>query len=173
MKQEPGQRAQAAVSTRERTVGVREEALLASIVDSSDDAIVSETLDGVITSWNRAAERMYGYRSEEITGKPFSLLLHPDRGDEMVTILKKIQDGQRVDHCETVRLKKDGSAFSISLTVSPILDASGTIIGVSSIARDITEHRRLEEQARTAAQYARSLIEASPEQSRCRQRSSG
>jgi PAS domain S-box-containing protein len=136
-------------------------ALLASIVDSSDDAIISKTLDGIITTWNRAAERMYGYGAGEITGKPFSLLLHPDRGDEMVTILKKIRNGQRVDHYETIRRKKNGSTIAISLTVSPILDGGGNIIGASSIARDITERKRAEEQAGTASQYARSLIEAS------------
>ncbi|TAN32177.1 PAS domain S-box protein, partial [bacterium] len=135
--------------------------LLASIVDSSDDAIVSKTLEGVVTSWNPAAEKIYGYKADEIIGKPFSVLIHRDRPDEMVNILKEIRDGHRVEHYETVRVKKDGSAISISLTVSPIHDASGKIIGASSIARDITERKRAEERARITSQYARSLIEAS------------
>ena len=136
-------------------------ALLASIVDSSDDAIMGKTLDGVITTWNRAAGRIYGYQAAEIVGKPVSILIHPDRADEMVEILKKIRDGERVEHYETVRVKKDGSTIQVALTVSPIHDASGNIIGASSIARDITERKRAEEQARTTSQYARSLIEAS------------
>ena len=136
-------------------------ALLASVIDSSDDAIMSKALDGTITSWNRAAEQMYGYTTEEIIGKPVSLLIHPSRPDEMVSLLKEIRDGKRVDHYETLRVRKDGKAISISVTVSPILDASGIVIGASSIARDITERKRAEEQAGTASQYARSLIEAS------------
>ena len=136
-------------------------ALLASIIDSSDDAIVSKTLDGVVTSWNQAAETIYGYKAKEIIGKPFSLLVHKDRPDEMDKILKEIRDGHRVEHYETVRVKKDGSTIQVSLTVSPIHDVGGHIIGASSIARDISERKRAEEQARTTSQYARSLIEAS------------
>ncbi len=133
-------------------------ALFASIVDSSDDAIMSKTLDGTITSWNRAAEHIYGYKAGEIVGKPVSLLIHPSRPDEMVTLLKDIRDGKRVDHYETLRVRKDGTAISVSLTVSPIHDARGNVIGVSSIARDITERKRAEERV---AHYARGLIEAS------------
>jgi len=136
-------------------------ALLASIIDSSDDAIVSKTLQGVVTSWNPGAETIYGYEADEIIGKPFSVLVHKDRPDEMVSILKEIRDGHRVEHYETVRVKKDGSTIQVSLTFSPIHDASGKITGASSIARDITERKRAEEQARTTSQYARSLIEAS------------
>jgi PAS domain S-box-containing protein len=137
------------------------ERLLASIVDSSDDAITSKTLDGIITSWNPAAEKVYGYRVAEIIGKPVSILVHKDRPDDMAHILEQIRDGKRVEHYETVRVRKDGTSISVSLTVSPIHDADGKIIGASSIARDITERKRAEEQARTTSQYARSLIEAS------------
>ena len=136
-------------------------ALLASIVDCADDAIVSKTLDGVVTSWNRAAERVYGYTAEEIIGRPMTLVVSPERPDEMTEILARIRGGERVDHYETVRLRKDGAAIAISLTVSPIFDREGRMIGVSSIARNITEKRRAEEQLKAAEQYARSLIEAS------------
>src|SRR6266511_4489432 len=135
--------------------------LLASIVNSSDDAIDSKTLDGIITSWNPAAEHMYGYSADEILGRNISILSHPDRPEEMDEILDKIRNGGRVEHYETVRVRKDGKTISISLTVSPILDDSGKIVGVSSISRDITERKRADEQLRAASQYARSLIEAS------------
>lgn len=135
--------------------------LLASIVDSSDDAIVSKMIDGLITSWNRAAEKIYGYAAEEIIGQPISTLIPPDRPDEMTHILARIQGGERIEHYETVRLRKDGRRIAVSLTVSPIFDNRGQIAGVSSIARDITEQRRAHEELREAGQYARSLIEAS------------
>ncbi len=135
--------------------------LLASIVNSSDDAIDSKTLDGIITSWNPAAEHMYGYSADEILGRNISILSHSDRPEEMDEILDKIRNGGRVEHYETVRVRKDGRTISISLTVSPILDDSGKIVGVSSISRDITERKRADEQLRAASQYARSLIEAS------------
>jgi len=135
--------------------------LLASIVDSSDDAIIGKTIEGVITSWNRAAELMYGYTAEEIIGKPVSVLLSPDRPKEMVEILEKIRKGERVEHYETLRQRKDGSVVHISLTVSPIRDSSGSLVGASSIARDITERKHVEEQLLATSQYARSLIEAS------------
>ncbi|HTP27332.1 MAG TPA: PAS domain S-box protein [Anaeromyxobacteraceae bacterium] len=135
--------------------------LLASIVDCSDDAIISKTLDGVVTSWNRAAERVYGYKGEEILGSSITLVVSPERPDEMTEILARIKSGERVDHYETVRLRKDGTAIGISLTVSPIYDSDGNVIGASSIARDITERRRAEETLKAAIEYSRSLIEAS------------
>jgi PAS domain S-box-containing protein len=136
-------------------------ALLASIVDFSDDAIVSKSLDGIVTSWNHAAERIYGYAAEEILGLSISVVIHEDQPDEMSTILGRIRQGQRIEHYETIRVKKGGGLISVSLTASPIRDLDGNIIGASSIARDITARRRAEEQVRATSQYARSLIEAS------------
>jgi PAS domain S-box-containing protein len=136
-------------------------ALLASIVDYSDDAIIAKTPQGVITSWNRGAEMIYGYPAKEAIGQPMSLLIHPERADEMDVILARIRRGERVEHYETMRVRKDGRTISVSLTVSPIYDSSHELIGVSSIARDITERKRADESLRAAALYARSLIEAS------------
>ena len=138
-----------------------ESKLLASIVDSTDDAIFSKTLDGVITSWNKAAERIYGYQAEEIIGQPASLLIPPDSPNEMVEILDRIRLGERVGPYETTRRRKDGTIIAISLTVSPIHDAVNRVVGASTIARDITERERVRDQASAAAQYSRSLIEAS------------
>jgi PAS domain S-box-containing protein len=118
---------------------------LASIVESSDDAIVSKDLDGIITSWNRGAEQLFGYRAEEVIGKPVSILIPADRLDEEPRILEQIRRGERVDHYETIRRRKDGRLLDISLTVSPIRDADGRIVGASKIARDITERKRAQE----------------------------
>jgi PAS domain S-box-containing protein len=134
---------------------------LATIVDSSEDAIFSKTLEGVITTWNKAAERIYGYRAAEIIGQSVSLLMPPDRPHEMVDILDRLRLGEAVGPYETTRRRKDGATVTISLTVSPMHDAAGEIVGASSIGRDITEREREREQARLASQYARSLIEAS------------
>src|SRR5579863_6816820 len=130
-----------------RAVGSK---LLASIVDSSDDAILSTTLDGVITSWNKGAERIYGYRAKEILGRSVSLLTPPDRPDEMAEILDRIRIGERVGHYETTQRGKDGATIAISLTVSPIHDATGGIVGASSIAHVIAESDRRRAQASAA-----------------------
>ncbi|MBI5444290.1 MAG: PAS domain S-box protein, partial [Deltaproteobacteria bacterium] len=135
--------------------------LLASIVDSSEDAIVGKTPDGVITSWNRAAEVMYGYTAEEAVGQPVAILESPERPGEMDEILRKIRKGERIEHHETTRRSKDGNSIYVSVSVSPILDSSGRLIGASSISRDITERKRVEEQQIATAKYARSLLEAS------------
>ncbi len=119
---------------------------LASIVESSDDAIVSKDLNGIITSWNRGAEQLFDYTAEEVIGKPVTILIPADRQDEEPGILERVRRGERIDHYETVRRRKDGSLVEISLTVSPVKNAEGWIIGVSKIARDITERRRLQEQ---------------------------
>jgi PAS domain S-box-containing protein len=116
--------------------------LLAAIVQSSDDAIVSKDLNGIIQSWNAGAERLFGYAADEVIGKPVMILIPSDRQDEEPAILERIRRGERVEHYETVRQRKDGSLIDISLTVSPIKDAGGRVIGASKIARDISERKR-------------------------------
>jgi two-component system CheB/CheR fusion protein len=119
---------------------------LAAIVESSDDAIISKNLDGTIVSWNNAAERLFGYRAEEVIGKSITMLMPPDRVNEEPEIIARIRRGERVDHYETIRQRKDGRLLDISLTISPVKDATGRIIGASKIARDIGERKRMEEQ---------------------------
>lgn len=121
---------------------------LAAIVEFSDDAIVSKDLDGNIITWNPGAERLFGYTAEEVIGKPVTILIPPDRYDEEPGILERMRRGERVDHYETVRRRKDQSLVEVSLTVSPIRDAQGKVAGASKIARDITERRRAQEQQR-------------------------
>jgi PAS domain S-box-containing protein len=114
---------------------------LAAIVDSSEDAIISKNLDGIITSWNTGAERLFGYTADEIVGQPISRLMPPDHRNDMVDILGKIERGERVEHFETVRLTKSGKPIPVSLSVSPIRDGTGRIIGAAKIARDISEQK--------------------------------
>jgi PAS domain S-box-containing protein len=116
--------------------------LLAAIVDSSDDAIVSKTLEGVITSWNKSAERMFGYTREEAVGQHITLIIPADRRDEEVKIVERLRRGERVDHFETVRVRKDGTLLDLSLTISPVKDAAGRVVGASKVARDITERKQ-------------------------------
>ncbi len=117
---------------------------LAAIVESSNDAIVSKDLDGIITTWNKGAERLFGYTAAEIVGKPVSMLAAPERINEMPQILDKIRRGERIEHYETVRRRKDGQIIHVSLTISPIRDELGRIVGASKIARDIGDRRRVE-----------------------------
>jgi PAS domain S-box-containing protein len=119
--------------------------LLAAIVDSSDDAIVSKTLDGVITSWNKSAERMFGYTHEEAVGHHITLIIPEDRRDEEAEIIERLKRGERVDHFETLRLRKDGTLIDLSLTISPVKDAAGRVVGASKVARDITERKQVEQ----------------------------
>jgi len=118
---------------------------LAAMIESADDAIISKTLEGIITSWNRGAERMFGYRAEEVIGQSVTILIPPDHINEEPEILRRIRLGERVEHYETVRLRKDGRSIDISLTVSPIKAADGTVIGASKIARDISERKQSQE----------------------------
>lgn len=132
---------------------VNDAQLIAAIVEFSDDAIVGSSLKGIITSWNPAAERLYGYPSKEIIGKSAETVTPKDRPDEMKDILAKVKAGEHIDHLETVRVRKDGSVFPASLTVSPICDADGATVGTSMISRDMAELKH-------ALRYAQSLIEA-------------
>ena len=127
---------------------------LASIVESSDDAIVSKNLDGIITSWNRGAERVFGYTAGEAIGQPITIVIPEDRQSEEREILTRIRRGERIDHFETVRQRKHGSLIAVSLTVSPVKNAEGKIVGASKIARDITEQKRNQEQIATLAREA-------------------
>ena len=124
--------------------------LLAAIVESSHDAIVSKNLNGVITSWNKGAERLFGYAAEEAIGQNITLIIPPERRDEERTIVEQLTRGERVDHFETVRMRKDGSLLDVSLTISPMKDASGRVVGASKLARNITERKRAEEALRQA-----------------------
>jgi PAS domain S-box-containing protein len=124
--------------------------LFAALISSSDDAIVVKTLDGVISTWNQGAVRLYGYTPDEVIGQPMTMLCPPDRTGEIAEILAKVRDGERVVHYETVRQHKDGTTFPVSVSVSPVIDEYGTTIGAASIARDITAQN----QARAAAALA-------------------
>ena len=134
----------------------------ASIVESSDDAIISKSLDGTITSWNSAAARLFGYAAEEIIGKPIAVLIPRDYLAEEASIIERVRRGERIEHFETVRLRKDGSPIEISLTVSPIKTPEGKVVGASKIARDITERKRSEAQiallAREAEHRAKNVL---------------
>jgi PAS domain S-box-containing protein len=123
---------------------------LADIVESSIDAIIGKTLEGVITSWNAGAQRLYGYSAEEVIGRSIALLVPPEREDELPTILKRLRRGERLAEFETVRVRKDGRRLDVSVTVSPIRDARGRLVGASAIARDISERKRAEEALREA-----------------------
>src|SRR6516164_1448677 len=127
---------------------------LASIVQSSDDAIVSKNLDGIITSWNKGAERIFGYTAEEAIGQAITMVIPQDRQNEERTILTRIRRGERIDHFETVRQRKHGSLIVVSLTISPIKNTEGKIVGASKIARDITEQKRSQEKINTLAREA-------------------
>src|SRR6058998_2283976 len=136
------------ITARKRAEETR--AHLAAIVESSDDAIISKTLDGVVTSWNKGAERIYGYSADEIVGRPSSILL-PAHIDEEPQILERLKRGERIQHSEPIRRRKDGQDIDVSLTISPIKDASGKIIGGSMIVRDITERKLAEEEIKKSS----------------------
>jgi PAS domain S-box-containing protein len=131
---------------------------LGAIVESSDDAIISKDLNGIINSWNKAAERLLGYAAEEAIGKPITMLIPPDRHSEETGILEKIRRGERIEHFETIRVTKNGDPINISLTISPVLNERGEVIGASKIARDITEKRKSEEQLRRALEFDETVM---------------
>src|SRR5438874_1282658 len=130
------------------------QAHLAALIQSSDDAIVSKDLDGIIMSWNPAAERMFGFTQDEAVGRSIHLIIPEDRKSEEEFVLGRVKSGEGVDHYETIRRRKDGTFLDVSLTVSPIKDSTGRIVGASKIARDITEKKRL-----AAAEHAQLIRE--------------
>lgn len=139
----------------------QEQSQLAAIVESTDDAITGKTLDGIIVSWNPGAERLYGYSALEAKGSPISILVPPDRPREVPEILERIKRGERAEHFESARVRKDGRRIEVSLSISPVMDSQGRITGASTIARDITKRRQAEEKIRELnAQVARSLAES-------------
>jgi PAS domain S-box-containing protein len=135
-------------------------ALHAAIVESSDDAIVSKTLDGIVLSWNKGAERLFGYSAEEMIGQSIRRIIPPDRQAEEDSILERFRRGERIDHYETIRRSKHGQLIDISLTVSPVRDSSGRVVAASKVARDITARKRFEEMSRRQSERLRLLWEA-------------
>jgi PAS domain S-box-containing protein len=150
----------------ERKRAEAERAYLAAIVESSDDAVVSKTLESTITSWNKAAERIFGYTAAEVIGRSIRIIIPPDRQDEEDMVLERLGRGERIDHYETVRRRKDGTLIDVSLTISPIKDGEGRIIGASKIARDITEKKRMEERLREVIRNLRQTEEVLRENDR-------
>lgn len=140
----------------------RASALLAAIVSSSDDAIISKTLDGIITSWNASAERLFGYTADEAIGQPMTLIIPPERRDEENEILQRIRSGRRVEHFETIRVAKDGRQVHVSLTISPVHDRQGRVIGASKVSRDISDRRRAAAEAQSAQQLLRLIVDNAP-----------
>ncbi len=151
----------ASIDITERLKAERADAELAAIVNSSDDAIISKTLNGVIVSWNAAAERIYGYSASEAIGRPITILTRPEQAAEIDRILESIKRGEPVKHFETTRLRKDGRQISVSLTVSPTRNSKGEIAGASTIARDITEQKCVEEALAERALRYKTLLETS------------
>jgi PAS domain S-box-containing protein len=135
-------RAQRAVDVARELAHTSDE-LLAAIVASSDDAIVSKTLDGRVTSWNRGAHRLFGYEPGEMIGESILTIVPPELHDEEREILRRLSRGERIEHFETVRLRKDGERVEVSLTISPIRDKDGRVVGASKVARDITDRKRI------------------------------
>lgn len=145
------------VSERKRAEEAR--ARLAAIVESSDDAIISKALDSTILSWNAGAERIFGYSAQEAIGQSIVLIIPPERRDEEIAILERLRRGERIEHFETVRVAKDGRRLNLSITVSPVRDTDGHIIGASKIGRDITERRRAEDALRQSNERARLALD--------------
>jgi PAS domain S-box-containing protein len=151
------------VDITERKLAERANSLLAAIVDSSDDAIISKNFDGIITSWNKSAERIFGYTADEAIGKPITLLIPPECCGEEEEIIARLRRGERVDHFETTRMRKDGSTLDVSLTISPVRDAKGQVVGASKVARDITERKLAERALRNSEERFRAIVTTTPE----------
>jgi PAS domain S-box-containing protein len=135
---------------------------LAAIVESSDDAIIGKNLDGKIVSWNPGAERMYGYKAEEVVGRPISLLVPPELQDELPQILARLRHSGNLEHYETTRVQKDGSRIEVSATISPIRDSTGTVVGASTIARNVTKQKRVEAALRESEERFRNMADTAP-----------
>jgi PAS domain S-box-containing protein len=148
---------------RQRSAAQESMLRLAAIVDDSDDAILSKSLDGTLLSWNHGAERLYGYKAEEIVGDSIYKIIPPERHEEMDRILQTLSEGGRVDHLETVRCHRDGSRMDMDITVSPLKDASGSVMGASAIARDMTERKKMEDSLR---QLSARILSAQDEERR-------
>ena len=157
---------QSAIRARRRQYQLRDQiqaqALLAAVVEFSEDAVISKTLDGVITSWNASAERLFGYTAHEAIGQSITFIIPPDRHSEEHGILQRLRQGERIEHFETIRLTKDGREIDISLTVSPVRDATGQVIGASKVARDISARKRAAHQLRLSETRFRFLSEMIP-----------
>jgi PAS domain S-box-containing protein len=147
------------ISERREAEEVR--ARLAAIVESSDDAIVSKNLDGIITSWNAGAARIFGYTSEEAVGRSITIIIPPDMREQETRILARLRNGERIEHFETVRIKKSGEKINVSLTISPLRDSHGRVIGASKIARDITDRKRVETALRESQSQLALALESS------------
>ncbi len=145
------------ITERKRAEEVRER--LAAVVDSSDDAIISKTLEGTVTAWNHGAEKVFGYSASEAVGKSMLILVPPDRINEEYSILARVGRGESVEHFETVRIRKDGRRIDVSVTISPIRDSSGAIVGASKVARDITDRKRVEQGIRSLNQQLEERVQ--------------
>ena len=139
-----------------------EELYLTAIVQASDDAIIGKTLDGTIVTWNKGAEKIYGYKSEEIVGHPISVLVPPGKPDELPGIMKQLRRGQHIESYETTRVHKDGHLIDIALTVSPVKDEAGNVVGASAIARDISKHKQAEAALRLSEERFRVALKGAP-----------
>ncbi len=145
-----------------RTPREASDSRLAAIVASSDDAIIGKTLDGIMTDWNAGAEAIFGYTAAEAIGQPLTMLLPPGQEDEMVRMLDRIRAGERVEHYQTRRRRKDGSIIDVAITVSPVWDETGKLTGASKVARDITTMKRAQAQLEEREAHLRSVLELDP-----------
>jgi two-component system sensor kinase FixL len=149
------------VSARRSTVATNSR--LAAIVSSSDDAIIGKTIDGIMTDWNTGAETIFGYTAAEVIGRPLTMLLPPGQEDEMIRMLERIKAGERIDHYETRRRRKDGTIIDVSLTVSPVWDEGGQLLGASKVARDITAAKRAQAELEAREAHLRSVLDSIPD----------